>query len=157
MLVNISKIQEDGTQKVKVKVHGYDVWNADHTIALIVVPLLEKLKNDDHCSGHVDDADVPENLRSTSAPQKENEYDVDENWYLRWEYALNEMLFAMREIATNRSTESLFYDHSEVDEKTCFNTQIQAIKCDTIGLGAYNQRVQKGCELFGKYFQSLWS
>jgi hypothetical protein len=156
MIVNIGKPKKDGTQKVKVEVKDHDVWNVDYTIALVVVPLLERLKTDKHGTGYVEDVDVPENMRSTSAPAIEYGC-IDDNWHMRWEYVLNEMLFAMREIATEKSSESLFFDHSEVDEKTCINTQIYAIKCDTIGLEAYQQRIQKGCELFGKYFCSLWS
>lgn len=157
MLVNIGKYKKDGTQKVKVEIHDHDTWNADYVLALVIAPLLEKLKTDKHCSSSVDDNDVPENLRSTSAPDKQNKYDIDENWHLRWEYVLNEIIFAMREIANNKSTESLFFDHSQVHEDMSINEQIIAIKCDTVGLLAYNKRMQKGCELFGKYFQSLWS
>ncbi len=41
-----------------------------------------------------DDEDVPEELKSTSAPPKENEYDTDANHFKRWDYVLNEMIFA---------------------------------------------------------------
>mgnify|MGYP003650305820 CR=1 FL=1 len=152
MIVKIGRTQKNGTQKVKVEVKEYDLWNADYTLALIVVPLLEMIKADKHSSGNVQDEDVPENLRRYCSPEIDHG-----DRQIRWEYVVNEMLFAMREIATHKSSESLFFDKSEVDEKDCMNVQILAIKCDTIGLEAYNQRIQKGCELFGKYFQSLWT
>ena len=38
--------------------------------------------------------DVPEELRSTSAPPKENDYDTDDNHFKRWEWILNEMIWA---------------------------------------------------------------
>jgi hypothetical protein len=34
--------------------------------------------------------------------------------------------------------------------------QVHAMKLDRVGLEVYQQRIQKGCELFGKYFQALW-
>jgi molybdopterin molybdotransferase len=41
-----------------------------------------------------DDIDVPEELRSTSAPPKENEYDTDANHFARWDWVMDEMIFA---------------------------------------------------------------
>jgi hypothetical protein len=157
MIVNIGGFTEDGNQSTRVEIHDSDTHNADYTLALIVVPLLEKLRENKQGSASVDDIDVPENLRSTSAPETKNDYDVDENHHLRWDYALNEMIFAMREIANQRNSMDLFFDHSKVDENSSFTEQIDAIICDRMGLDAYDQRIQKGCELFGKYFQSLWS
>ena len=31
-------------RKIKVKIHDYDIWSADSTIGLIVLPMLKKLK-----------------------------------------------------------------------------------------------------------------
>jgi hypothetical protein len=157
MLVNISRLREDYTRSTKVEIHDSDVDNADYILAMIAAPLLEKLRQNKKGSGSIDDIDVPEILRSTSAPEPIHDSDVDENHHLRWDYAINEMIFAMREIANQRNTMDVFFDHSKVDENSSFAEQIDAIICDRIGLDAYDQRIQKGCELFGKYFQSLWS
>jgi hypothetical protein len=66
------------------------------------------------------------------------------------------MIWAMQEIADYKPGQDSFYDHSEVDETKDIMKQINAIKLDDVGLNAYNERLQKGCELFGKYFQALW-
>jgi hypothetical protein len=157
MKVNIGRYPKgDKERKINVQIDPWDSWSADHTLALIIAPLLQKMKEDKQGSPNVDDADVPLHLRRTTAPAKENSWDTDDNWHLRWDYALNEMLWAMQQLSSDNS-EDQFYDHSEVDESKGIMQQVNAIKVDTEGLKAHQARVQKGCELFGKYFQSLWS
>lgn len=158
MKVNIGRYPKgDKERKISVQIDKWDTWSADHTLALIIAPLLQKMKDDKQGAPNIDDADVPEHLRSTAAIPTENGWDTDDNWHLRWEYVLDEMIFAMQEIASDDSGEGQFYDHSEVDESKGIMNQINAIKVDSEGLKAHEARVQKGCELFGKYFQALWS
>ena len=157
MKVNIGRYPKgDKERKISVKIDPWDTWSADHTLALIIAPLLQKMKEDKQGAPNVDDADVPEHLRSTAAPPTENGWDTDDNWHLRWEYVLDEMLWAMQQLSSDNS-EDQFYDHSEVDETKGIMEQVNAMKVDMQGLEAHHARIQKGCELFGKYFQSLWS
>jgi hypothetical protein len=157
MKVSLGRFPKNNTErKISVKIDKWDSWNADHSLALIAVPLLIQLKETKQGSPNVDDTDVPEHLRSTAAPAKENEWDTDDNWHLRWDYVMNEMIYAMQEIANHNKGEEIFWDHSEVDETKGIMEQVHAMKLDREGLDIYQQRIQKGCELFGKYFQSLW-
>jgi len=157
MQVKLGRFPKGDTErKISVKIDKWDSWNADHSLALIAAPLLVQLKETKHGSPNVDDTDVPEHLRSTAAPTKVNEWDTDDNWHPRWDYVMNEMIYAMQEIANYKEGSNIFWDHSEVDESTDVMQQIRATKVDDEGLEAYNNRVQKGCELFGKYFQALW-
>lgn len=156
MKVNIGRYPKgDKQRKISVQIDPWDTWSSDHTLALIIAPLLQKMKDDKQGAPNVDDLDVPEHLRSTAVPSTENSWTTDENWHLRWDYALDEMIWAMQQITTD--DESQFYDHSAVDETKDIMQQVNAIKVDTQGLKAHQARVQKGCELFGKYFQALWS
>ena len=156
MKVNIGRYPKgDKERKISIKIDPWDTWSADHTLALIIAPLLQKMKDDKQGAPHIDDADVPEHLRRSAAPLQ-NGWGTDENWHLRWDYVLQEMLWSMQQIAADDS-ESQFYDHSAVDESKGIMQQVNAIKIDTEGLKAHQERIQKGCELFGKYFQSLWS
>lgn len=158
MKVNIGRYPKgDKERKINVQIDKWDTWSADHTLAMIIAPLLEKMKEDKQGAPNVDDADVPEHLKRTAAPPIENEWDTDENWHLRWDYVLDEMLWAMQQIASNNETDDQFFDDSEVDESKSVMEQINAIKVDREGLKAHQDRIQKGCELFGKYFQALWS
>jgi hypothetical protein len=156
MKVFIGNYNEDNSPRQEdVFIDEWDSWNADHTIALIAAPLLQQLKKTKHGSGMVDDEDVPEELRSTSAPPKKHEWDTDDNVHLRWEWVLDEMIWALTEHAEGTG-DSKFYDHSEVDDNADIMVQMAQIKCDHEGLDAYNKRKQRGFVLFGKYFQNLW-
>lgn len=101
MKINIGKYPKKGERKVSIHIDDFDVWNLDHTLALIIHPALMKLKEIKHGSPFVDDEDVPEKLKSTSAKSKKNNYDVDSNHHKRWDYVLNEMIFAFDSIANN--------------------------------------------------------
>ena len=139
-----------------VKIDRWDTWSMDYTLSFIVVPMLKQLKETKHGAPFVDDEDVPEELKSTSAPPKENDYDTDENHFKRWDWALNEMIWAFEQnIDTN--SEDKFFDHEEWDptEKD-FNTSLHKIKIDQVGLKAHQDRKANGFRLFGKYYQGLW-
>ena len=84
LLVPVNWLLAKRNRKIKVRIDNYDIWNADYTIALVVLPMLKLLKEKKHGSPLVDDEDVPEHLRSTAAPAKENEWDTDALWESRW-------------------------------------------------------------------------
>jgi hypothetical protein len=129
------------TRKIRIHIDPYDTWSMDHTLSYIIHPMLEQLKESKHGSGHVDDEDVPEHLRSTAAPElTENEKDwgyTDALWHSRWEWVLDEMIFAH---------ESQFNDW----EDEYFD------KKDYEGMKEIEKRIHNGFRLFGKYYQGLW-
>ena len=139
-----------------VKIDRWDTWSMDYTLSFIVVPMLKQLKETKHGAPFVDDEDVPEELKSTSAPPKENEWDTDENHFKRWDWALNEMIWAFEQNLDNNSEEK-FFDHAEWDEKEKdFGKNLHKIKIDQPGLKAHQDRKANGFRLFGKYYQGLW-
>jgi len=84
-------------RKVKVRIDYYDTWSMDHTLSHVILPMLKQLKETKHGSPFVDDEDVPEELRSTSAPPKENEWDTDDFHHDRWDWVLGEMIWAFEQ------------------------------------------------------------
>lgn len=139
-----------------VKIDYWDTWSMDCTLSPIILPMLVQLQKTKHGSPHVDDEDVPEEIRSTSAPPKENEWDTDEFWHKRWEWVMNELIWTFTQLS-DEDNESQFYDHSEVDpdEKNIME-QVKKIKCDYDTLKAHNERIKNGLRLFGKYYRGLW-
>jgi hypothetical protein len=152
-----------------VKIDRYDTWGMDHTLAHMILPMLKQLKKDKHGSPLVDDEDVPEHLRSTAAPAKENDWDIDDNHFKRWDWVMDEMIFAF-ECKLDDSWEDAFrsgkIDWKSVpcawDEKgkpTMYEMQDgpnNTYKCDYEGMQVVNDRIQNGFRLFGKYYQGLW-
>ena len=138
-----------------VKIDHWDTWSMDYTLSYVVVPMLKQLQETKHGAPSVDDEDVPVELRSTSAPAKENEWDTDENWFKRWDWVMAEMIWAFEQNLDNNSEEKFFND-SNVDDKSSIMDQISKIKIDHEGLRAHQDRKQNGFRLFGKYYQGLW-
>jgi hypothetical protein len=154
-----------------VKIDRYDTWSMDHTLAHMVLPMLKQLKATKHGAPCVDDEDVPEGigLRSTEAGPKENEYDTDDNHFKRWDWVLDEMIFAF-ECKMDDSWEDAFRE-GEIDWKsvpcawdekgkpTMYEMQDgpkNTYKCDYDGMKIVHDRIQNGFRLFGKYYQALW-
>ena len=151
----------DEERKVEIQIDPWDSFNADLTLALIALPLLKQLKEQKKSAPWVDDEDVPEELRSTSAPAKENEYDTDANHFLRWDYALDCMIWSFEQHANYDQEEDKFFHWDETQsapEGSVLN-DLGLGKCeiDEEGLKAYHARKQKGFVLFGKYLRNLWS
>ena len=69
---------EKRKRKVKIKIHPYDVWSMDHTLALIVAPMLKQLQQQKHGSAMVDDKDLPD------------EY-LTQDIHAQWDWVLNEI------------------------------------------------------------------
>jgi hypothetical protein len=143
-------------RNIKVKLHKYDTWSMDSTLSHIIHPMLIQLKATKHGSPLVDDEDVPEHLRSTAAPPVENEWDTDDNLHKRWEWVMDELIWAFGELKDDRPGEDSFYDHSECKKSDDINEQIKKMKVDREGLDAYYDRMSNGFRLFGKYYQGLW-
>jgi len=139
-----------------VKIDQWDTWSMDYTLSHIIVPMLKQLKETKHGAPFVDDEDVPEELKSTSAPPKENEWDTDENHFKRWDWALNEMIWAFEQ-NLDHDSEDKFFDHAEWDEKEKdFGKNLHKIKIDQVGLKIHQDRKANGFRLFGKYYSGLW-
>ena len=158
-------IQDHRKRHVYVKIDNYDVWGADHTLSLIALPLLEKLRDTKHGSPNVDDEDVPAGmgLRSTEAPPKANDWDTDDNFHDRWAWVLDEIIWAHRQEALGDPDSEACWQHDVPDanwpypsDKTGIERMIGNIKCDDAALAKFTARKQNGFRLFGKYYQSLW-
>lgn len=119
MKVNIEKYPDDDSErKVEIKLDPFDTWSLDHTLALIIHPLLIQLKDTTHGGPEVDLEDVPEDLVG------------EENYFRRWDYVLDEMIWAFGELKKDD------WSHS-------FNKE-------------YEERINNATRLFGKYYRALW-
>jgi len=156
-----------------VKIDRYDTWSMDSTLSPIILPMLKQLKEKKHGAPFVDDEDVPEELKSTAAPAKENDWDTDANHFLRWDWAMDEMIFAF-ECKVDDSWQDAFRegehdilwvpvdkDGNEVPkgEHKYYHMDKgpnDTYKCDYEGMRVVETRIQNGFRLFGKYYQALW-
>ena len=153
-----------------VKIDKWDTWSMDSTLSIIILPMLKQLRATKHGAPTTDDADVPEGLRSTDAPPKEDEWDVDENWFKRWDWIMDEMIWTFEQKQPDCDWEHQYYsgvhDTSfraiewDADGKALLHEQVKGpnntFKVDREGLDKHQERINNGMKLFGKYFQGLW-
>ena len=140
-----------------IVIHNYDTWNMDHTLALLIVPMLKQLKETKHGAPCVETSDVPLFLKPTQLEVVRYKEDgtTDKNFFKRWDYVMDEMIWAFEQIADD-DDEKQFYDHSEVDPEDSMEVAVKKLKVDREGLDAHNKRIENGLRLFGKYYRSLW-
>lgn len=148
-----------------VKIDKYDTWDMFHTLSYIILPMLKQLKASKQGAPNVDDEDVPDELKSTSAPPKEDEYDTDANHFKRWEYVMDEMIFAF-ECAFDESWDQQFHtgvsDYQFVpdEEHPNLTTMVpgpnHTHKFDHEAYKKFSDRIDNGHRLFGKYYRALW-
>ena len=152
-----------------VKIDRWDTWSMDHTLADIILPMLKQLKATKHGAPFVDDEDVPDELKSTSAPAKENEWDTDDNHFKRWDYVLDEMIFTF-ECKVDDTWQDKF-SSGEFDKKTVacqwdengkatmyewIDGPKHTYTLDIDGMKVVQKRITNGYRLFGKYYEGLW-
>ena len=112
-------------QEVCVKIDHYDTWNMDATLALIALPMLKQLKETKHGSPFVEDEDVPHLPKGGTASTESMQYDLFQSekydeliWeqaHERWDWVLNEIIFAFESKAGSNKEWDSKYWHGESD------------------------------------------
>jgi hypothetical protein len=144
-----------------VKLDRWDTWSFDHTMAEIILPGLKQLREDKNGAPYTDDEDVPEYLRSHMAQPKENEWDTDSLHFMRWDWILDEMIWAFEQKVDDES-DSKFFDHSECPADPTARLEdltngASRVKYDEAGHRVWHERKANGFRLFGRYYENLWS
>ena len=142
------------TQKVSVKIDRWDTWSMDDTLAPIILPMLVQLKATKHGAPIVDDEDVPKELKSTSAEPKEKDWDTDSNHFKRWDWVMDEMIWAFEQKCRDDWMDDYYGDYVEDQKNGPMAGSFEWIDRD--GMNAHQERMTNGFKLFGKYFENLW-
>lgn len=155
-----------------VKIDYWDTWSMDSTLSPIILPMLKQLRKDKHGAPNTDDEDVPANLRSTTKSAqkvKKNSWDSDGNHFKRWDWIMDEMIWAFEQLCMD-DWEAQF--HSGKSDIVWVPKELDANskpltyemkrgpkdthKFDNKGWTKHNARIDNGLRLFGKYFRALW-
>jgi hypothetical protein len=135
-------------RKIDVRIDHYDTWSMDHTLSLIILPMLKQIRDSKHGSPYVDDEDVPKELRlsrkwkkifneSYSSEYTEEQKEIASNkFHARWAWVLDEMIWAFEQIATDNDGLDISIKKSEYKK--------------------FQARIDNGTRLFGKYYRCLW-
>lgn len=162
MRVHIGKYPNnpDKERKISVKIDKWDTWSMDHTLALIIHPMLVQLKETKHGGPYVDNEDVPEELWNTD--KFADPYALDDKYFDRWDYVLDEMIFTFESLTRDWEGEYFishgeheFVDHEDGSGNATLNW-IKRPEVDREGMEAHGDRIKNGLRLFGKYYMALW-
>ena len=170
--VTVNPIISRRKRKIKVRIDPEDTWGMDTTLAHIILPMLKQLKATKHGSPWVDDEDVPHMVKKKKG-KKKSEEEYPDDIHDRWEWVINEMIWAFEQVNAEDEGRSNYYvpyrDDEEVDrhgvtssetgETFYFLTEDEARRMgryDPDLHKAHQERVNRGLKFFGKYYQSLW-
>lgn len=127
--------KKSGKRKIKIHIDNYDIWSMDHTLAMIILPMLELIRKDKHGSPYVENMDVPDELKSEI-----DEMGGDDKVHEKWAWVLDQMIWSFTEIL-NDNDPNYYIDQ----------------KFDGDSYAAYNKKIENGLYLFGKYYRGLWT
>jgi len=121
-----------------IRIDYWDTWSMDHTLAPIILPMLRQLIDTKHGAPNVDPQDVPDELKPTAVEllkyQKDGE--TDEKFFARWDYVMDEMIYAF-DCKANKDDVFMRFENPEE-------------------AAAEQERISNGFRLFGKYYEALW-
>ena len=128
-------------QKVHIHVDPWDTWSMDHTLAPIILLMLKQLRENKQGGPYVDYEDVPEDLRPNEAEIEhyKNMGQVDIHFFARWDWVMNEMIYAF-DCKANKDDPIMRFEYPEEKDE----------------MNAEQDRISNGFRLFGKYYEALW-
>jgi hypothetical protein len=149
-----------GNRKVEIKYDSYDTWSLDHTLSLIILPGLKQLKATNHGYASVDNEDLPTACLEDASGEE------------RWEWVMDEMIWAFDEIANDYPGKDAFCSgnrdviwtkvdiNGDEDPEGTYSRMDKGpndtFYLDFEGQKKYDDRIQRGLILFGKYYRNLW-
>ena len=157
----------DSKKKRTIKIHidRWDTWGMDHTLAFIVLPMLKQLKETKHGAPYVDLKDVPKELHGKKLTKKQKDNgEVDESHFARWDWVLDEMIFAFEsKVGDGRWEDQFETGETDLQWKKLEDGNYQMVngpnhtrEYDWEGRKKYQERISNGFRLFGKYYENLW-
>jgi len=129
--------RKNSKRKVKVQIENFDTWNLDHTLSLIILPLLIQLKETKHGSPHVYLSDLPKSLRKNDV-------------HAQWNWIIDEIIWSFDQVAHDLPGEEQFIIETDSQDP------LVKYKIDIKEYRKYHKKLQNGFRLFGKYYQNLW-
>jgi hypothetical protein len=159
---NLGRYPKKGERTIKIKIDPWDTWGMDHTLSLLIVPMLKQLKKMKHGYPYTDPTDAP----SIGEGTRENDYEFDDKAKERWDWIMDEMIWAHEQIIDEDA--DMQFHHGEIDFQSKEvvidgQTYYEMVKgpndthtFDKEGWEKWNERKRNGFRLFGKYYENLW-
>lgn len=178
MKVNIRKYSKTRlNRKIDIEIEHFDTYSMDHTLALIILPMLIQLKNTKQGVPSDFVADIggePYGEQDSFDFYQETHNDAFDKSCQLWEETLDKMIWSFQQIVYDQYTDQYHHgkgDYDFVKSDHQFHNPITGKMEDTFqmvdknpeehwydhkGHFLHEERIQEGLELFGKYYRALW-
>lgn len=175
MKVNFQKYRKGPTErKLSVQVDRWDTYSLDHTLALIVLPLLLQLRQ--NMMG------VPSDFTRSVGGDTDSNYcfdfiDLDKDEVFdkgckQWEETLDKMIWSFQQLVMDDYDNKYHHGNMKIGWKPVEITDPTTGKLtkayemvdenpeehwyDHVGHMLHEERIQEGLDLFAKYYRNLW-
>jgi len=139
----------------KVDIEKWDTYSADHTLSLIIHPLLVKFRDNVLAQGIVPSEFLP--TRDVSDLTEEEAAELHARLHVegseKWVGILDKMIWSFYQIKTNYYGEKSFFKEVEGNPE---DPDYNKFDIDKDGLNDYYEKIDEGAQLFGRYYRSLW-
>ena len=177
MKINIPKYPKgNGRRKIKIQIDTWDTYSMDHTLAMIIYPMLLQLK----ATKHGVPGDFAETGGEDYASQdsfdfyKEDQNEMFEKKCEQWDEVLDKMIWSFQQIAEDNYDDKYHHGEPKYDWVETKDTMLNPMTgkmekmfqmvdknpdehwYDSVGHLEHEARIQEGLDLFAKYFKNLW-
>lgn len=123
-------------RKINIRIDAYDTWSMDHTLALLVVPMLRQLREQQHGIPGMFSPSHSNEINQLQFPFMDEDYDdAFARGVARWEATMDKMIWSFEQIIDDNMSAPEGYAGSDQD---------------------YHRAIQEGLDLFAKYYRNLW-
>lgn len=161
----------DKKRKVSIRIDKWDTWSMDHTLALIILPMLKQLQATKHgAPGSMPAFNQTSNQSSQKCLEfyKEDDEPAWDEGHKQWTEIMDKMIWSFEQLLDENWDQQYWTQKPELDLDDLILKEGQDEngykevkwkvegKCDWKAREEHAHRIQEGLELFGKHFQDLW-
>ena len=166
----------NGHRRIDIEIDNFDTWSMDHTLALIIYPMLLQLKATKHGvpSAFVEVGGEDYHDQQSFDFYKETYQESFDKACERWDEVLDKMIWSFQQLAEDDYSDKYHHGEPKFDwvktDKQFYNSITKKMEdtyqmvdknpeehwYDIVGHQLHEERIQEGLELFGKYYRNLW-
>jgi len=156
-------IHSKSKRKISIHIDEWDTWSMDHTLAMIILPMLKQLKATKH--------GIPSNLvmydsdsdQSCFEFYKEGDDAAFKSAEQEWDKIMDKMIWSFEQLLDDDNDKQFWIEEPIMDLDN-MKSENGVTKMKWKQLGKYDMEASKkheamireGLELFGKYYRALW-
>ena len=177
MKINIGKYPlGSGKRKIDIQIDRYDTYSMDHTLAMIILPMLLQLKQTKQGvpAEFADIGGADHEKQESFDFYKEDHHEMFNKSVERYEEILDKMIWSFQQIVEDNWESNYYHGEGDYEWKEIDETQLNPLTgkveklyemvdknpeehwIDFEGMEEHRKRIQEGINLFAKYYFSLW-